>query len=69
MTPNLPLPTEILDLLPDAVCVVDQDGRYLFVNRVWSEIFGRSPQEVVGETAADLPSVAIARAASSACSR
>lgn len=51
MTPNLPLPTEILDLLPDAVCVVDKDGRYLFVNKSFERILGYHPDEVLGRRA------------------
>ena len=32
LAPRLPSLDEILALVPDAVCVVDVEGRYLFVN-------------------------------------
>ncbi|VXB32662.1 Diguanylate cyclase [Luteimonas sp. 9C] len=48
MTPTLPIPAEILDLLPDAVCVVDQDGHYLFVSQGFERILGYRPDEVLG---------------------
>jgi len=53
MTPTLPLPAEILDLLPDAVCVVDPDGRYLFVSAGFERILGYRPDEVLGRQAFD----------------
>lgn len=51
MTPNLPLPAEILDLLPDAVCVVDPAGRYLFVSAGFERILGYRPADVLGRQA------------------
>jgi len=53
MTPNLPLPAEILDLLPDAVCVVDKDGRYLFVSAGFERILGYRPADILGRQAFD----------------
>ena len=48
MTTTLPPLTEVLDLMPDAVCVVDPDGRLLFVNASFQRIFGYAPEEVLG---------------------
>ena len=44
----------MLDLLPDAVCVVDADGRFLFVSASFERIFGYAPAEVLGRTAFEL---------------
>ncbi len=48
MPPTLPPLAEVLDLMPDAVCVVDPEGRLLFVNASFQRIFGYAPDEVVG---------------------
>jgi diguanylate cyclase (GGDEF)-like protein/PAS domain S-box-containing protein len=48
MTPTLPPLAEVLDLMPDAVCVVDPEGRLLFVNASFQRIFGYAPEEVLG---------------------
>ena len=48
MITKLPPLAEVLDLLPDAVCVVDAEGRLLFVNASFERIFGYAPEEVVG---------------------
>ncbi|MDR7194603.1 sensor domain-containing diguanylate cyclase [Luteimonas terrae] len=53
MTPKLPIPADILDLLPDAVCVVDQEGRYLFVSAGFERILGYRPADVLGRQAFD----------------
>jgi len=47
-TATLPPLTEVLDLMPDAVCVVDPEGRLLFVNASFQRIFGYAPEEVLG---------------------
>lgn len=49
MTPTLPPLTDVLDLMPDAVCVVDADGCFLFVNASFQRIFGYTPAEVLGQ--------------------
>ncbi len=36
------------DLLMDAVCMVDADGRFVFVSAAWERIFGYAPREMVG---------------------
>jgi diguanylate cyclase (GGDEF)-like protein/PAS domain S-box-containing protein len=48
MTPKLPPLATVLDLLPDAVCVVDGDGRFLFASASFERIFGYAPAEVIG---------------------
>jgi len=48
MTTTLPPLAEVLDLMPDAVCVVDPEGRLLFVNASFQRIFGYAPDEVLG---------------------
>ncbi|MET0892050.1 MAG: sensor domain-containing diguanylate cyclase [Pseudoxanthomonas sp.] len=54
MIPTLPPLTEVLDLLPDAVCIVDVDGRFLFVSASFQRIFGYAPDEAVGMFTFDL---------------
>lgn len=54
MTPTLPPLADVLDLMPDAVCVVDVDGRMLFVNASFQRIFGYTPEEVLGQRIFDL---------------
>src|SRR5690606_7184064 len=51
MHPTLPPPAEVLDLLPDAVCVVDEDGRYLYVSAGFERILGYPAAEVLGRQA------------------
>jgi diguanylate cyclase (GGDEF)-like protein/PAS domain S-box-containing protein len=48
ITPTLPPLAEVLDLVPDAVCVVDGEGRYLFVNASYERIFGYRRDEMLG---------------------
>jgi diguanylate cyclase (GGDEF)-like protein/PAS domain S-box-containing protein len=45
---------KILDLLLDAVCVVDAEGRYVFVSAAFERIFGYAPAEVIGKPMIDL---------------
>lgn len=39
-----------IDLLVDAVCAVDADGRVVFVSAACERIFGYTPQEMVGKS-------------------
>ena len=48
MIPKLPPPAELLDLMPDAVCVVDAEGHILFVSAGFERIVGYTSDEVVG---------------------
>lgn len=54
MTPVLPPLADVLDLMPDAVCVVDAEGRLLFVNASFQHIFGYAPEQVLGQRIFDL---------------
>lgn len=54
MKPKLPPFPELIDLLPDAVCVVDPDSRFLFVSASFQRIFGYTPDEALGLRAFDL---------------
>jgi diguanylate cyclase (GGDEF)-like protein/PAS domain S-box-containing protein len=54
MPSTLPPLTDVLDLVPDAVCVVDAEGRYLFVNASFERIFGYRPDEVIGRPMIEL---------------
>lgn len=40
---------QIVDLLLDAVVIVDPDGRYVYVSAAYEQIFGYSAEEVVGK--------------------
>jgi diguanylate cyclase (GGDEF)-like protein/PAS domain S-box-containing protein len=48
MIPKLPPLSELIDLMPDAVCVVDPEGHFLFVSASFERIFGYAPEEVLG---------------------
>ena len=54
MTSKLPPLADVLDLVPDAVCVVDPEGRFLFVSAAFERIFGYAPHEVLGRQAFEL---------------
>lgn len=45
---------KIMDLLWDAICVVDMEGRYVFVSASYERIFGYKPEEVIGRTMIEL---------------
>ena len=47
-------PAGFVDLLLDAVCVVDSDGRFLFVSAACERIFGYRPDEMVGTLMIDM---------------
>ncbi|MGV8923439.1 MAG: diguanylate cyclase domain-containing protein [Thermomonas sp.] len=53
MTPKLPPFAELLDLLPTAVCVVDAEGRFLYVSASFERIFGYTRDEVLGRRTFD----------------
>ncbi|WP_426700020.1 diguanylate cyclase domain-containing protein [Rhodanobacter sp. Col0626] len=55
MPPRVPVPlTHVMDLLLDAICVVDTEGRYVFVSAAFERIFGYTPQEVIGRPMIEL---------------
>lgn len=51
---KLPPLGEVLDLLPDAVCMVAPDGELLLVNAAFETIFGYSPAEAIGRQIMEL---------------
>ena len=44
----------VLDLLVDAVCVVDAEGRFVFVSAACERIFGYTPDEMLGRPMIEL---------------
>lgn len=52
-TSHPPLST-VMDLLLDAICVVDAQGRYLYVSAAYERIFGYTPEEVLGRPMIEL---------------
>lgn len=40
---------DVMELMLDAVCVVDRDGRFVFVSAAFETMFGYAPHEVIGE--------------------
>ena len=45
---------KIMDLMWDAICVVDTEGRYVFVSASYERIFGYTPEEVLGRRMIEL---------------
>ena len=50
---SVPL-ANVMDLLLDAICVVDVEGRFLFVSAAGERIFGYPPEELIGRPMIDL---------------
>jgi diguanylate cyclase (GGDEF)-like protein/PAS domain S-box-containing protein len=46
--------SNVMDLLLDAVCVVDAQGRFVFVSAAGERIFGYAPQEMIGRRMIEL---------------
>ncbi len=46
--------SEYIDLLLDAICVVDTAGRYVYVSASFERIFGYTPDEVIGRCMIEL---------------
>ncbi|MGI1999087.1 diguanylate cyclase domain-containing protein [Shewanella frigidimarina] len=44
---------DVMDLMLDAVCVVDKAGDFVFVSAAFEDIFGYSPDEVIGKPMID----------------
>ena len=51
---NKDQPTGFIDLLLDAVCAVDADGRFVYVSAAGERIFGYTPQELIGRRMIEL---------------
>lgn len=47
-------PGGYIDLLLDAVCMVDADGRFVFVSAAAERVFGYRPQEMIGRAVSEL---------------
>jgi diguanylate cyclase (GGDEF)-like protein/PAS domain S-box-containing protein len=47
-------PSGFIDLLLDAVCVVDVDGRFVYASAACERIFGYTPEELTGRNMIDL---------------
>lgn len=54
MIPILPPADRLLDLLPDAVCVVDGEGHFVYVSHAFEQILGYSSAEVMSRRAFDM---------------
>lgn len=50
---NVPL-SHVMDLLLDAICMVDTDGRFVFVSAAFERIFGYTASEVIGQPMIEL---------------
>lgn len=45
---------DVMELMLDAVCVVDRDGSFVFVSAAFEDMFGYAPHEVIGKPMIDL---------------
>jgi diguanylate cyclase (GGDEF)-like protein/PAS domain S-box-containing protein len=52
-TAYVPL-TTVMDMLLDAICVVDVEGRFVFVSAACERIFGYTPEEMIGRPMIEL---------------
>ena len=52
--PLAALPPSLVDLLLDAICLVDASGRFVYVSAAGERIFGYPPHELVGKAMIDL---------------
>ncbi|MCW8807904.1 MAG: diguanylate cyclase [Rhodanobacter sp.] len=44
----------VMDLLLDAVCMVDAEGRFVFVSAAGKRVFGYTPEEMIGRSMIDM---------------
>ena len=44
---------DLINASPDAVCVIDADGRFVLVNPAGIKLMGRSEHELIGRSIAD----------------
>ena len=51
---SAPLPADLMPMLLDAVCVVTESGTFLSVTGACEQIFGYTPQEMIGRQMMDL---------------
>lgn len=53
ISPDIPL-TKLLDLMLDAICVVDEQDKFVFASAACERVFGYSAEEIIGKTVFDL---------------
>lgn len=44
----------IVDLIPQAIFAMEEDGKFVFANKSFAELYGRHPREIVNKKLADL---------------
>ncbi|MEH6491446.1 diguanylate cyclase domain-containing protein [Halopseudomonas sp.] len=49
-----PIPANALDLVLDAVCMVDETGTFVYLSAACERIFGYAPEELIGRTFMEL---------------
>lgn len=55
MSNRLPLPlADVIDLLMDVICVVDAEGRFVYLSAACERVFGYKPEELVGRAMIEL---------------
>lgn len=50
MTDQLNLLLNVMDTIPDLICLKDQEGRYIFCNKAFEKYYGKSRQQLAGHT-------------------
>ena len=53
ISPDIPL-TKLLDLMLDAICVVDEQDKFVFASAACERVFCYSTEEIIGKTVFDL---------------
>ncbi|MEJ2481296.1 MAG: diguanylate cyclase [Acidihalobacter sp.] len=51
---NAQIPANVMDMLVDTVCVVDEDGRYVYVSASCEQLFGYTQKELLGRNMIEL---------------
>lgn len=51
---DVPVPDKVMDLLIDTVCVVDEDGYYVYLSASCEQLFGYRPEELIGRNMIEL---------------
>ena len=46
--------TRFIDDLLDAICIVDREGRFIFISAACERIFGYTPKEMIGKAMLDM---------------
>lgn len=53
-TTKYPFVDNVLELMLDAVCIVDREGFFIYVNSAFEAIFGYQPKEIIGRQMMEL---------------